>query len=359
VRPTLDDAALDVLFLKARTQNGWLPTPVSDDQLRRIYDIMKMGPNSANSCPARILFLRTPAAKARLLPALSPGNVDKTKQAPVTAIVGYDARFYERMPKKLFAHRPDMAEHYAKNPALTETVAFRNGTLRGAYFMLAARAVGLDVGGMSGFDNAQGRRRILRRRSGEVQLPVQPRPRRSRQSCRACRGWTSTRRARCCERARLLLEPLIGAQQQRGRDRQAEVFGRLEVDRQIVSARPRVPAVAPVWHRPTGRSRRRSAARHSRDRAGRSARSAAAHRPAFARHRTRSHVRVGGCALAASGAASSDARDTIAVPRVIIGSMKWWRRGVPNLTKPRMTAYRCFASRRPIRPSMDTPPSVP
>jgi 3-hydroxypropanoate dehydrogenase len=155
VRPTLDDAALDVLFLKARTQNGWLPTPVSDDQLRRIYDIMKMGPNSANSCPARILFLRTPAAKARLLPALSPGNVDKTKQAPVTAIVGYDARFYEWMPKKLFAHRPDMAEHYAKNPALTETVAFRNGTLRGAYFMLAARAVGLDVGGMSGFDNAK------------------------------------------------------------------------------------------------------------------------------------------------------------------------------------------------------------
>jgi len=155
VRPTLDDAALDVLFLKARTQNGWLPTPVSDDQLRRIYDIMKMGPSSANSCPARILFLRTPAAKARLLPALSPGNVDKTKQAPVTAIIGYDTRFYEWMPKKLFAHRPDMAENYAKNPALTETVAFRNGTLQGAYFMLAARAVGLDVGGMSGFDNAK------------------------------------------------------------------------------------------------------------------------------------------------------------------------------------------------------------
>jgi 3-hydroxypropanoate dehydrogenase len=155
VRSTLDDAALDVLLLKARTQNGWLPTPVSDDELRRIYDIMKMGPTSANSCPARILFLRTPAAKARLLPALSPGNVDKTKQAPVTAIIGYDTRFYEWMPKKLFTHRPDMAENYAKNPALTETVAFRNGTLQGAYFMLAARAVGLDVGGMSGFDNAK------------------------------------------------------------------------------------------------------------------------------------------------------------------------------------------------------------
>jgi len=155
VRSTLDDAALDVLLLKARTQNGWLPTPVSDDELRRIYDIMKMGPTSANSCPARILFLRTPAAKARLLPALSPGNVDKTKQAPVTAIIGYDTRFYEWMPKKLFTHRPDMAENYAKNPALSETVAFRNGTLQGAYFMLAARAVGLDVGGMSGFDNAK------------------------------------------------------------------------------------------------------------------------------------------------------------------------------------------------------------
>ena len=106
----LDQAALDRLFVQARTQNGWLPTPVSDVELRRIYDIMKMGPTSANSCPARILFVRTPEAKARLLPALSPGNVDKTKQAPVTAIIGYDTRFYEWMPKKLFTHRPDMAE---------------------------------------------------------------------------------------------------------------------------------------------------------------------------------------------------------------------------------------------------------
>ena len=155
VEAALDQAAVDRLFLNARTQNGWLPTPVSDGELRRIYDIMKMGPTSANSCPARIVFLRTPEAKARLLPALSPGNVDKTKQAPVTAIIGYDTRFYEWMPKKLFSHRPDMAENYAKNPALTEIVAFRNGTLQGAYFMLAARAVGLDVGGMSGFDNAK------------------------------------------------------------------------------------------------------------------------------------------------------------------------------------------------------------
>jgi len=155
VRPTLDQAALDLLFLQARTQNGWLPTPVSDETLRRVYDIAKMGPTSANSCPARFVFLRTPAAKARLLPALSPGNVDKTKQAPVTAIIGYDTRFFEWMPQKLFAHRPDMADNYAKNPALAEITAFRNGTLQGAYFMLAARAVGLDVGGMSGFDNAK------------------------------------------------------------------------------------------------------------------------------------------------------------------------------------------------------------
>ena len=155
MRPTLDQAALDLLFLQARTQNGWLPTPVSDETLRRVYDIAKMGPTSANSCPARFVFLRTPAAKARLLPALSPGNVDKAKQAPVTAIIGYDTRFFEWMPKKLFAHRPDMADNYAKNPALAEITAFRNGTLQGAYFMLAARAVGLDVGGMSGFDNAK------------------------------------------------------------------------------------------------------------------------------------------------------------------------------------------------------------
>jgi 3-hydroxypropanoate dehydrogenase len=151
----IDDRAIDLLFRQARTQNGWLPTPVSDDELRQIYAIMRMGPTSANSSPARILFLRTPEAKARLLPALSPGNVDKTKQAPVTAIIGYDTRFYEFMPTKLFAHRPEMADNYAKNPALTQITAFRNGTLQGAYFMLAARAVGLDVGGMSGFDNAK------------------------------------------------------------------------------------------------------------------------------------------------------------------------------------------------------------
>jgi len=150
----VDDATVDVLFRNARTQNGWLPTPVSDDQLRAIYDVMKWGSTSANCCPARLIFLRTPEAKARLIPALSPGNVDKTKAAPVTAIIGYDTRFYELMVK-LFPHRPDMADNYKNNATLAQITAFRNGTLQGAYFMLAARAVGLEVGGMSGFDNAK------------------------------------------------------------------------------------------------------------------------------------------------------------------------------------------------------------
>jgi 3-hydroxypropanoate dehydrogenase len=154
VRKTLDQEGLDLLLLAARTQNGWLDTPVSDAQLRQIYDIMKMGPTSANSCPARILFLRTPEAKARLIPALAPGNVDKTRAAPVTAIIGYDTRFWELTPK-LFPHRPEMKNPYEANAKLAETVAFRNGTLQGAYFIIAARAVGLDVGGMSGFDNAK------------------------------------------------------------------------------------------------------------------------------------------------------------------------------------------------------------
>ena len=155
MRHIIDDAALDILFRKARTQNGWLDKPVTDDQLRAIYEILKVGPTSANSSPARFVFIRTPEAKARLLPALSAGNQEKTKAAPVTAIIGYDTRFYEWLPKKLFAHRPEMAQNYINSAALAEITAFRNGTLQGAYFMLAARAVGLDVGGMSGFDNAR------------------------------------------------------------------------------------------------------------------------------------------------------------------------------------------------------------
>src|SRR4029450_5221645 len=119
----LDEKSLDLILLNARTQNGWLPTPVSDDQLRAIYQIMRSGPTSANSCPARILFIRTPEAKARLLPALSPGNVDKTKAAPAPAIIGYDTRFYELLPK-LFPHRPEMKTPYEASARLAETVAF-------------------------------------------------------------------------------------------------------------------------------------------------------------------------------------------------------------------------------------------
>ncbi len=145
---------LDVLFRHARTHNVWLDKPVSDDVLRQLYDLIKWGPTSANSCPARILFLRTPEAKQRLIPALSPGNVEKTKQAPVTAIIGYDLKFYEQTPK-LFPHNPGMKDNFVNNQKLAEITAFRNGTLQGGYFILAARSLGLDCGAMSGFDNAK------------------------------------------------------------------------------------------------------------------------------------------------------------------------------------------------------------
>ena len=151
----IDDRCIDVILRTARTQNGWLATPVSDADLRAIYAVAVQGPTSVNSCPARFVFVRTPEAKARLLPALSAGNQEKTKQAPVTAIIGYDTRFFELLPTTLFPHRPEMADVYAKNPALAEATAFRNGTLQGAWFMIAARALGFDVGGMSGFDNAK------------------------------------------------------------------------------------------------------------------------------------------------------------------------------------------------------------
>jgi len=149
-----NEEALDILFCKARTHNVWLDKPVSDDVLRRVYDLMKWGPTSANSCPARILFLRTPKAKQRLAPALSTGNLEKTMKAPVTAILGYDMRFYDKLPK-LMPHNPDARNWFAKSPALAETTAFRNGTLQGGYFILAARSQGLDCGPMSGFDNAK------------------------------------------------------------------------------------------------------------------------------------------------------------------------------------------------------------
>ena len=115
---------------------------------------MKWGPTSANSCPARLVFLRTSGAKQRLLPALAPGNVTQVQQAPVTAIVAFDLKFYEKMTK-LFPHNPAMGERFAASPQMAEITAFRNGTLQGGYLILAARAVGLDCGPMSGFDNAK------------------------------------------------------------------------------------------------------------------------------------------------------------------------------------------------------------
>jgi len=149
----LGDEALDILFRKARTHRAWLDKLVSDETLRQVYDLMKLAPTSANCCPARILFLRTPGAKQRLLPALSPGNVDKTMTAPVTAIIGYDLKFYEQMAK-LSPQNPGMRDTFANSPDVAEH-AFRNGTLQGGYFILAARAMGLDCGPMSGFNNAK------------------------------------------------------------------------------------------------------------------------------------------------------------------------------------------------------------
>ncbi|MFN4277649.1 MAG: malonic semialdehyde reductase [Ferrovibrio sp.] len=150
----LDAGALDTLFRHARTHDGWLDRPVSDEQLHQIYELMKMGPTSANSCPARIVFVRSRQAKERLRPALSEGNLEKTMAAPVTAIIGFDLKFYDRLPD-LFPHNPEARSWFADDPKSAELAAFRNGTLQGAYFILAARAVGLDCGPMSGFDNAK------------------------------------------------------------------------------------------------------------------------------------------------------------------------------------------------------------
>jgi 3-hydroxypropanoate dehydrogenase len=150
----LSDAALDQLFRTARSFPYWLEKPVSDDTLRRLYDLMKWGPTSANGSPARILFLRTPEARQRLIPALSPTNVDKVQTAPVTAIVGYDLHFFERIPK-LFPHAPGYRDVFAQSPELAEVTARRNSSLQGAYLIIAARALGLDCGPLSGFDNAK------------------------------------------------------------------------------------------------------------------------------------------------------------------------------------------------------------
>ncbi|HEX8693692.1 MAG TPA: malonic semialdehyde reductase [Longimicrobium sp.] len=150
----LDDQALDQLFREARTFSAWLDRPVDDDTLRRLYEVVKWGPTSANAGPARFVFLRTREAKERLRPALSSGNVEKTMTAPVTVIVAYDLLFYEKLPR-LFPHNPAMRNLYAAAPELVEVTARRNSSLQGAYLVLAARALGLDCGPMSGFDNAR------------------------------------------------------------------------------------------------------------------------------------------------------------------------------------------------------------
>jgi 3-hydroxypropanoate dehydrogenase len=150
----LNQEALDLLFRQARTHSTWLDQPVTDETLRDLYNLMKFGPTSMNCTPARVLFLRTREAKERLRPFLMQANVDKTVAAPVTAIVAYDTKFYERLPQ-LFPHYPGAREIFANNPDLAQITATRNGTLQGGYFIMAARALGLDCGPMSGFDNAK------------------------------------------------------------------------------------------------------------------------------------------------------------------------------------------------------------
>ena len=150
----LSTGALDQIFRNARTYNSWLDRTVTDETLRQLYDLLKWGPTSANSSPARFLFLRSQQAKERLRPILAPGNVEKTMAAPVTVVVAYDLQFFEKLPK-LFPHSPAMRDLFAQNPQLVEETAKRNSSLQGAYLIIAARALGLDCGPMSGFDNAK------------------------------------------------------------------------------------------------------------------------------------------------------------------------------------------------------------
>jgi len=149
---SLDAATLDVLFRKARSRNGWTPQAVSRALLREIYDLAKWGPTSANVSPARFVFLTSEAAKARLAPYLSSGNRGKTLAAPVCVIAAYDLDFAEKIPQ-LFPHNPG-AKDWFSDPQVEQVTAFRNGTLQAAYLMIAARALGLDCGPMSGFDQA-------------------------------------------------------------------------------------------------------------------------------------------------------------------------------------------------------------
>jgi nitroreductase len=147
----LNETALHTLFLDAHTHNGWRDKPVSDEQLRQIYDLMKWGPTSANCTPARIVFVQSPQAKEKLLACMNPGNIEKTRTAPVTAIIGMDLEFYEKLPR-LFPHNPDARSWFAGNRQAIDSTAMRNSSLQGGYFIVAARAVGLDCAPMSGFN---------------------------------------------------------------------------------------------------------------------------------------------------------------------------------------------------------------
>jgi len=148
----LSEAALDQLFRSARTFNAWLPKEVSDEKLHQLYELAKFGPTSANASPMRVVFVKSKEAKAMLSPFLSEGNRPKTMAAPVTAIVATDHEFYEKLPQ-LFPHA-DARSWFVGNQPLIDTTAFRNGSLQGAYLIMAARSIGLDCGPMSGFDNA-------------------------------------------------------------------------------------------------------------------------------------------------------------------------------------------------------------
>lgn len=149
----LDEAAFDVLFRAARTQNKWLPKPVTADQLRQVYDLTKWGATSANCFPMRLVFVHSQAERDRLATMVMPGNVEKVTKAGAVAIIGYDLKFYDKIPQ-LFPHAPEAREWFAHDEQVAFMTAFRNGTLQGAYLMLAARSVGLDCGPMSGFNQA-------------------------------------------------------------------------------------------------------------------------------------------------------------------------------------------------------------
>jgi nitroreductase len=146
----LNDTALNTLFFDARTHNGWQGKPVSDEQLQRIYDLMRWGPTSANCSPARIVFVKTPEAREKLLACMNPGNVEKTRTAPVTAIIGMDMEFYEKLP--VLSPHNNARSWFVGNQPVIEATAFRNSSLQGGYFILAARMLGLDCAPMSGFN---------------------------------------------------------------------------------------------------------------------------------------------------------------------------------------------------------------